>query len=350
MKKVTVNASKKYNILIGNDILKDCGTQLSELFNNCKAVIVTDDIVNSLYSKTVEESLSNNGFEVVKYVFPNGEKSKNITTFTNILEFLAKEQITRSDIIIALGGGVVGDVAGFCASSYLRGINYVQIPTTLLAQIDSSVGGKTAINLDAGKNLAGAFWQPSLVICDYKTLDTLSDDIFSDGIAEAIKYSFLSSENLYKLLCSDNVKDNIEEIITECVTIKRDVVAKDEFDTGTRQLLNFGHTVGHCVEKLSNFKITHGKGVAIGMNIVVKSSYKSGISDTDLSNKLIDVLNKYNLPFECNYTANQLFNVAVNDKKRKGNTINLIVPKKLAKCEIHSIKINELEEFINLGL
>lgn len=350
MKMITVQTTKTYNILVGSNILDNTGEFISDIVSPCKAVIITDDIVDSLYSKRVENSLLSNGFDVCKFAFKNSEKSKNISTFTSILEFMAKNEITRSDIVIALGGGVVGDIAGFCASSYLRGVKYIQIPTTFLACIDSSVGGKTAVNLNAGKNLVGSFYQPSLVICDYETLNTLEEDIFNDGVAEAIKYGFIKSSSLYSLLSTKDCKDNIEQIISQCVTIKRDIVNEDEFDTGNRQILNFGHTLGHCIEKLSNYKITHGKAVGIGMYIITKACFKKGMIKEDISKNLKILLIKYNLPYKCEYTEDDLYNVAVNDKKRLGNTLKLILPKEIGDCYLFDIDIDNLKDFIKLGL
>jgi len=350
MNTVRVDASKSYDILIGSDLLKSTGKLVSNVVSPCKAAIITDDIVNSLYADLVQSSLEKSGFATCKYVFNNGECSKNISTFANALEFLAESEISRSDVIIALGGGVVGDLAGFCASSYLRGIKFVQIPTTFLAAIDSSVGGKTGVNLNAGKNLVGAFWQPSLVICDYSTLDTLPEDVFADGIAEAVKYGVISSHELFDAIANGQCKKNIEQIITECVTIKKDIVNEDEFDLGTRQLLNFGHTIGHCIEKQSNFKITHGHAVAIGMCIISKAAFKAGLCDYDCSTEIEQSLKANGLPTQCSFDAQALFSTAVSDKKRTGNTINLVIPQKIGKCILYKMDIDKLCDFINLGL
>lgn len=347
---VNVSASKEYKILIDNDLLKDTGELVCNIYPPCKAVIITDDIVDSFYAGTVQTSLEKSGFSTHKYVFKNGESSKSIQTLTDILEFLAQCKLSRSDLIIALGGGVVGDIAGFCASIYLRGIKFIQIPTTFLSAIDSSVGGKTGVNLESGKNLVGAFWQPSLVICDYSTLNTLPEDVFASGVAEAVKYGVISSKKLFDEIANNDISNNIEQIISECVSIKRDIVNEDEFDLGTRQLLNFGHTIGHCIEKQSNFKITHGHAVAIGMCIISKASFKSGLCDYDCTPEIINVLEKYNLPTVSPFDAATLFATAVSDKKRMGDTITLVIPQKIGKCVLHKMEINKLCDFINLGL
>lgn len=347
---VNVNASKEYEILIDNNLLKDTGELVCNVCSPCKAVIITDDIVDSFYAGTVQTSLENSGFSTQKFVFKNGESSKSVQTLTDILEFLAQCKLSRSDLIIALGGGVVGDIAGFCASIYLRGIKFVQIPTTFLSAIDSSVGGKTGVNLESGKNLAGAFWQPSLVICDYSTLDTLPKEVFADGVAEAIKYGVISSKKLFDEIANNDISNNIEQIISECVSIKRDIVNEDEFDLGTRQLLNFGHTIGHCIEKQSNFKITHGHAVAIGMCIISKASFRAGLCDYDCTPEIISVLEKYNLPTVSPFDATTLFATAISDKKRMGDTITLVIPQKIGKCVLYKMDIDKLCDFINLGL
>ena len=350
MNTVRVDASRSYDIVIGKNLLEQTGKYASMIIKPCRAIIITDDIVDTLYSDCVKNSLEKSGFKTDKFVFKNGENSKSIQTYSNILEFLAESKISRSDIIVALGGGIVGDVAGFCAATYLRGIEFIQIPSTLLAAVDSSVGGKTGINLNAGKNLAGAFWQPSLVLCDYNTLETLPDDVFSDGIAEVIKYGVITSRGLFDLLSSGEYKNNIEDIITQCVTIKRDIVNKDEFDTGKRQLLNFGHTIGHCIEKLSNFKISHGHAIAIGMCVISKASFNAGLCDCDCTKDIEKALRTNNLPTKCDFTAEEIFDVAVSDKKRSGDFINIVIPKSIGNCVLHSIEIDELLDFIKLGL
>ncbi|MDR0314430.1 MAG: 3-dehydroquinate synthase [Oscillospiraceae bacterium] len=350
MKTVTVPVSKKYDVLIGRDILRNIGGYALKTTAPCNAAIITDDIVDDLYAGVVEKSLKDSGFNVVKYVLANGECSKNMDSFSSVLEFLAQSEMSRSDIIIALGGGVVGDIAGFCASVYLRGIRFIQVPTTFLSAIDSSVGGKTGVNLLAGKNLAGSFWQPDLVVCDYLTLDTLSPSTFADGISEAIKYGVISSKNLFNTLKQVRFNDIMEDIITQCVTIKRDIVIQDEFDTGARQLLNFGHTIGHCIEKLSGFKITHGHAVAIGMSVITKASFNAGICSQDLYDQLTRALSANNLPVTCDFDANELYKTAISDKKRKADKITLIVPKEIGRCELYELGVGSLLDFITLGL
>ena len=349
MKRIKVGASVSYDVIIDKDILKDTGKLVSEVISPCKACIVTDDTVNGIYADTVEKSLVSSGFEVKKFVFLHGEASKSTATLVLLLEFLAENRMTRSDVIIALGGGVVGDLAGFGAAVYLRGIRFVQIPTTLLAAVDSSVGGKTAVDLVAGKNLAGAFHQPSLVICDYKTLDTLMPDTFSDGCAEVIKYGVINDAPLFELL-DNGIKENIEEIIAKCVKNKADIVMEDEFDNGKRQLLNLGHTVGHAIEGCSNFGISHGSAVAIGMTIVTKAAISMGLCKEDALNKLCNSLKNAGLETKCTYSAKELTEIALADKKRKGGNIPLVLPYAIGDSRLYKVPVDSLEEIFGAGL
>ena len=349
MKKVHVNASKEYDVLIGKNLLTDCGKLISEVMPKGKTAIISDDKVYGLYGEMVKKSLEESGYSVDVYTFPNGEKSKNIATYTGILEFLANVGLTRSDFLVALGGGVTGDMAGFAAASYLRGIEFVQIPTTFLAAIDSSVGGKTGVNLNAGKNLAGAFHQPSLVICDTETFKTLSEENFADGVAEAIKYGMISMPELLEKLSGDYINE-IDDIIEACVSIKRDIVNEDEFEGGVRKLLNFGHTIGHGVEKCSGYGVTHGHGVAIGMSIITKATEDMGLCDKGLSKKLDTLISKCGLPTKCPYTAEELYKVALSDKKRSGGSITVVLPKHEGECVLKKITVDELLEYIKKGI
>ena len=292
----------------------------------------------------MEESLKSAGFSVVSYVFPAGEESKNGQVFLDLLNFLAENRLTRSDLIVALGGGVVGDLAGFAAASYLRGIRFLQVPTTLLAAVDSSVGGKTAIDLPAGKNLAGAFCQPSLVLCDTDTLNSLPTDIFRDGCAEVIKYGVLYDPKLFAHLEEKGLAFDREAVITRCVELKRDVVMEDEFDTGARMKLNLGHTVGHGVEAKSRFALSHGKAVAIGMAIVSRAS---NCGDTP---RILALLEKFGLPIRTDYSADDLFTYTLSDKKRSGGMVNLIIPRAIGDCDIVPTKVESLKSFIQAGL
>lgn len=343
MEKVHVKASKSYDVLIERGILKNCGEFIKKQSKAKSCAVITDNNVDKLYSKEVLSSLEKAGFKVCKFVFEHGEENKTLKTVSSILSFLAENELTRSDIIIALGGGIVGDVAGFSASCYLRGIDFTIIPTTLLACVDSSVGGKTGVNLPQGKNLAGAFHQPSLVLCDPDCFDTLPDEIYADGISESIKYGILADEKLFNIFKDKNTKEVIEEIIKTCVIIKAQIVSRDEFDTGERQKLNFGHTVGHAIEKCSNYKVSHGHAVAIGMIIATRAAIKLGICE-DIEKEVCTVLKKHSLPTCTNLNIDDLLSAMLVDKKRKSDKINLILPTRIGNTIIRETDIDNLKD------
>ncbi len=350
MERVKVKASKEYEVLVESGCFENAGKYIKSVYPQGKIAIITDDKVAGLYKDALVKDLKANGFsDVFVFDFPNGEMSKNAKTLIEITEFLAEKNITRSDMLIALGGGVVGDITGFAASIYLRGIKFIQIPTTFLAAIDSSVGGKTAVNLTAGKNLIGAFYQPELVLCDPSLFDTLEEKYFSDGVAEAIKYGAIMDKDLFEIFEKGNMKDNIEDIIVRCVKLKNMVVSEDEFDTGIRQLLNFGHTIGHSVEKCSDFEITHGHAVAIGMAIITRGSCALGITPKSDAQRLENLIKKYNLPTECEFSDEDLYAPAVSDKKRTGGDITVIVMEKIGKCVLHKIPVENVKELIENG-
>ena len=347
---VPVNASKNYNVLIGNGLLKDAAAHILQILTPSKVVIVTDSNVSPLYAEQVSESFQKASVPALQYVIPAGESSKSMDTFSAILNFLAQEQISRSDALVALGGGVVGDVTGFAAACYMRGISYVQIPTTLLAMVDSSVGGKTAIDLPAGKNLAGAFWQPSLVLCDTDTLRTLPSEIFLDGCAEILKYGILFDAALFNSLTKTGADFDYESAIALCVKHKRDVIEKDEFDHGKRQLLNLGHTVGHAIEQLSSMQITHGNAVAMGIAIVTRSATAAGICTAETKNSIIATIRKFGFPTETELSAKDIAITMCSDKKRIANAVNLILPQKIGCCAVVPTAITELETFLKAGM
>lgn len=350
MNTVHITASRDYDVLIGSGLLGSIGARAAAMKKVKKVCIVSDTNVWPLYGNTVTSSITGAGLEAVRFVFPAGEESKNADTYLKLLNCLAENHLTRTDLIVALGGGVVGDLAGFAAATYLRGISFIQVPTTLLAAVDSSVGGKTAIDLPAGKNLVGAFWQPSLVLCDTDCLNTLPEDIFRDGCAEVIKYTVLYDNHLFRYLAQTGLDFDRETVITRCVELKRDVVAQDEFDTGMRMKLNLGHTFGHGVEARSNFEISHGKAVAIGMAIVARAGFAKGICSKEARDEILSVLDRFKLPASCEFTPEQLFTAALSDKKRSGGTVSLIVPRSIADCVILPMPVTEIQSFIEAGL
>lgn len=350
MKSITVNASKDYQVLIGSGIMNQLGSRASLIRKPGKAAIISDSNVWPIYGSKVKSSLEQFGFGTYSFVFPAGEESKNATTYLSVLDFLAQNQVTRSDILIALGGGVVGDLTGFAAATYLRGVSYIQIPTSLLAMVDSSVGGKTAIDLPSGKNLVGAFYQPSLVLCDIDALDTLPETYFRDGSAEVIKYGVLYDADLFNHLMQRGPSFDREAVVSRCVSLKRDVVAEDEFDTGARQKLNLGHTIGHGIEASSNFTISHGTAVAVGMAIVSRAGERIGICDHDSRVRIEALLKIFHLPITTSASADTLYQYALSDKKRSGGSVNLIIPEHIGYCRIHTTPITELKSFIETGL
>ncbi len=350
MNTVTVNASKTYQIHIGSGLLSTVGAEAVKMKGISKVCVVSDSTVFPLYGSTVSKSLCSAGFSVVSYVFPAGEASKNGDTYLSLLNFLAENQITRTDLIVALGGGVVGDLAGFAAATFLRGIKLIQLPTTLLAAVDSSVGGKTAIDLPAGKNLAGAFYQPSLVLCDTSVLDSLPEDVIRDGCAEVIKYGILYDPVLFQHLEKSGINFDRERVITRCVELKRDAVEADEFDTGARMKLNLGHTIGHGVEKQSHFSVSHGRAVAIGTAIVTRAAAAMDLCSQIDRDRIISLLATFSLPVGTDFSPEQLLDSALSDKKRTGSTVNFIIPKAIGECAIVPTAVDELLGFIKAGL
>ena len=350
MTTVQVKASRSYEVKIGRGLLEPLGHEAAGLVKGRSAAIVSDTNVAPLYLDRVKTSLEKEGFRTCAFVFPAGESSKNGETYLNLLEFLAEHQITRSDTLVALGGGVVGDLTGFAAATFLRGVDFIQLPTTLLAAVDASVGGKTAIDLKNGKNLAGAFYQPRLVLCDLDTLDTLPDDIFADGCAEVIKYGMIGDESLLDLLGQKHFRDDPEEVVARCIASKRDLVEADEFDTGARQLLNLGHTIGHGIEACSNYGISHGKAVAMGMTIITRAAIAQGMCSADSLSKLQKLLKQYGLPDATAYSAADLYEKTLSDKKRTGGTISLVVPIAWGKSVLHKVPVGDLLNWIEKGL
>ena len=350
MKTITVSASRTYDIRIGHGLLAALGEAVRNSGKVEKVFLVSDTQVYPLYGGAAEASLKAAGYSVSSFVFPAGEESKNGETFLKLLNALAQAGLSRSDLLVALGGGVVGDLAGFAAACYLRGIRFVQIPTTLLAAVDSSVGGKTAIDLPAGKNLAGAFYQPSLVLCDLDALDTLPEDIFRDGCAEVIKYGVLYDPELFSQLESSGLNFDREAVIARCVALKRDVVMEDEKDTGSRMKLNLGHTFGHAVEAHSRFTLSHGKSVAIGLAIIARASASMGICSEADAARIISVLKAFGLPVQTQYTAEALLPYLLSDKKRSGGTVNLILPEAIGRCIVSPTPVSQLQSILQAGL
>ncbi len=348
MTTIDVHAARPYSVVIAQGLLDSLGERAALLKDKCKVMVVADDTVAGLYAQRAVDSLESAGFESECFVFTHGENSKNLATYSSLLGAMAAFEMDRHDLVVALGGGVCGDLAGFAAATYMRGIDCIQLPTTLLAAVDSSVGGKTAIDLDAGKNLCGAFWQPRLVLCDTDTFSTLGADIYAQGMAETIKYGMLSSTPLFETL--EKGAKNIENVVASCIRIKAAVVALDEFDEGRRQLLNFGHTVGHAIEKLSDYTVAHGDAVAVGMAMMTRACEKEGICESGTSKRLARLLKKYGLGASTEFSAKQLALAALNDKKRRGDRITLVMPVRVGHCELRQFDADKLEELFSKGM
>lgn len=348
MEKIIVNASKKYEILIKEDLLDEVGAHIKEICSPSKILLVSDTNVFPLYGNRVISSLENVGFEVIYYVITAGEGSKNSESLFELIDVLADNEFSRKDVLVSLGGGVVGDLVGFCASIYLRGLKFFQIPTTLLAAVDSSVGGKTAIDISQGKNLVGSFYQPSGVFFDPKTLDTLSAEIYSDGMAEVIKYGVIIDEKLFSELEKCDGRIGIEQI-KRCIEIKRDIVEKDEFESGIRKLLNFGHTFGHAIEKVSGYSVSHGRAVAMGMRMIAKACFELGrCKEKDYLN-LVSLLEKYSLGIKIDFNREALSDAILFDKKREGDELSLVTFEGIGRCVVEKVSISDAVKTLYLG-
>lgn len=350
MLKQIIQTGKPYPVYIGTGLLARSGnifTEAIEHLSGKSVVIISDSNVMPLYGSITADSFRSAGCQVYTYEIPAGETSKNWNLLGALLEHLVNLQITRSDYLVALGGGVVGDLTGFAASIYMRGISFLQIPTTLLAAVDSSVGGKTAVDLQAGKNLAGTFWQPEAVLCDTDVFHTLSREIFLDGVAESIKYGILRDRQLFLSILNGGLEHTCNDIVAACIAMKGEIVSEDEFDRGTRELLNLGHTFGHAIEACSHFAVTHGHAVAIGIHMAGQTAAKLGICSKECSHDITNALLKLGFSLDCPYSAEELYEVMLRDKKRKGGTIDLILPYAIGDCRIYPVTIEQLKEIMH---
>ena len=338
---IDIDTARPYQVHVGTFLLEQAGPLVRATAGGTKAVIVTDTNVGPLYQMPVKQSLESAGYEVSICTFEAGEAHKRAETYINILEFVAEHELSRSDVIVALGGGVVGDVAGFVAATYMRGCKFVQIPTSLLAMVDSSVGGKTAIDLAAGKNLAGAFWQQ-----------------FADGCGEVVKHAVIADPELFaelektpltlELLNRDVAR--VALIIARNIDIKRAVVVADERETNQRKLLNFGHSAGHAVEACEHFELGHGNCVSIGMGIITRAAALHGICDAELPGRIEELCARHGLKTRCELSADAVFAEALHDKKRAGDTIDLVIPHGIGRCSIDRTPLSTFHDLIAEGL
>lgn len=337
--------SGSYPVMIEGNLLRSAGMHINHIIKPSRLFIVTDENVHRLYARVLEKSLQEAGFAFSFHILPPGETSKNMQQLETILSHMVSGGITRTDAVLALGGGVVGDITGFAAAVYMRGIPYIQIPTTLLAQIDSAVGGKTAVNLKEGKNLAGAFYQPKAVLSDPELLQTLPDKEKGEGLAEMIKYACIADTDMF-LELAGGIKD-MERLIENCCAIKKRTVEEDEKDTGIRMILNFGHTIGHAVEACAGYKYSHGQAVAAGMAHITKRSEKLGLTERGTAEKLREVLIQYGLPDTLPEGLSEgIIEVVARDKKLLSGKLNLVLLRKIGECFIHPVTLEELKKFI----
>lgn len=337
-------------IRIGSGLLKTCGELLLQEMKPCRVMLVTDENVAQLYLEFAKKSLREAGFDVHEIVVPAGERSKSFSTLEQVLETMADARLTRTDLAISLGGGVIGDLTGFAAGCYLRGIRFVQLPTTLLSAVDASVGGKTAVNLAHGKNLAGLFHQQCAVICDTDTFATLGTVQLSDGAAEAIKTGILGDASLFKTFEDGNPHEKMDEIVAKSVAYKAKIVSEDPNEHGVRKLLNLGHTAGHAIELASKFEISHGFAVAIGTAMMSRAAVKRGYMEKDEAARILLALKRNGLPITTSFSAQQLAEIAKTDKKAEDTSITVIVPERVGACRMEKIPLTELESLFADGM
>ena len=347
---LTVNTSKRYTIRIERGALDQLGAYCASLFApGKKAVVITDTHVAPLYLERVSTSLRNAGFDVTSCAFPAGEPSKRLSTIEGIYGHMAQAHITRSDFAVALGGGVTGDMAGFAAASYLRGIPFVQVPTTLLSQVDSSVGGKTGVDIPQGKNLVGAFRQPARVLADLSVLDSLPPSFLTDGMAEIIKAGCILNKELFAALEAGDALSPArrEATVVRAIAIKQGVVERDETETGERKLLNFGHTLGHALETYYHYTgLTHGRAVALGMAAITAASERTGLTAPGTLDRLLPVLEAYGLPVSDPAAPADYLPAVAMDKKRTGAAIDLVLLRSIGDAFIHRLPLSELPAFV----
>ena len=348
METVMVNASTAYPVHIGGGLLDKSGELIARATRSRRCAVVTDSNVKALYAARTCAALERAGFTPLLYAFPAGEQSKNLAAYGKILEFFAENRLTRSDLVIALGGGVPGDMAGFAAATYQRGVDYIQMPTTFLAASDSSVGGKTGVDLEAGKNLAGAFHQPKMVICDTDAFQTLPEDVFASGMAETLKHGLIADREFFRALTDG--KPDAAQMVRRNVEIKAAVVAEDERERGNRKLLNFGHTLGHAIEKCSGYAISHGHAVATGMVLASRAGERMGVSPAGTLEAVEAACRRYHLPVACPYAAGELYAAATGDKKRDGGCIDVVVLEEIGLAKTIRLDMDGLRDFTECAL
>lgn len=350
MSVIKVKKPQKYNITVESGAMLRCGEIIKNAVRGNKCLIVTDTNVEPFYLSTVANSLKKSGFSVYSYIFQAGGENKNIRTVEDIIAAMCGAELTRNDFAVALGGGVCSDLTGFAASVYMRGIDYITVPTTLLAQIDASVGGKTGCDTVYGKNVIGSFHAPVAVVTDPDCLKTLPRRFFCDGLAEAVKYGVIASKPLFDRLSTENATNFTEQLITECITIKRDITESDFYEKGNRILLNLGHTIGHAIEKYYNYKdVTHGEAVGIGMVAVALAAERHGECEKGTAAKITDCLHNCELPATTGISLEKLCENVTHDKKRHGDSLHLVIPQNIGSCTVKIIPIHKLYDYFGDG-
>lgn len=347
MVSIDVNSSK---VLIGSGLIDNLESVILDLICPCKILIVSDSNVSRLYVQKVKSQLEKLNFKVHIYILDSGEYHKSLDTIEKIYAALSQNFMSRCDAIVAVGGGIVTDIAGFAAATYNRGMKLIFAPTSLLAMIDASIGGKNGVNSEYGKNLIGTFYNPKLVLIDPEVLKTLPQDELHCGIAEVIKYGCIKDKKLFDILENSNIASSINEIICRSIMTKKEFVEKDEFDLGYRMHLNFGHTIGHAIERLYNYeKISHGQAVSIGMNIITRISEMMNLTQKGTSDRLFFVCKKYSLPTGKDLLADKtdkIFKIILHDKKILNNHLNLVLLKKIGEAFIYKISSENIVDFI----
>ena len=347
--------SRSYNVHVGCGILDGIGAATRQAAGGERACIITETNVGPLYAARVEASLAEAGYQVSTLTFPAGEQNKRLSTLETLLEGLAKAELTRDDVVIALGGGVTGDMAGLAAAMYLRGIQVVQAPTSLLAMVDSSVGGKVAVDLAHGKNLCGFFWQPSAVVADVECLHSISRELYTDSIGEVVKHAVLADPAMLDELTSRPMNGEgypdelIASIVARNVSIKRDVVNADEKERGLRQTLNLGHTIGHGIEAASDFALGHGSSVAAGLCCMARAACTKGWCKPETRDAIIAAMAAQGLPTDTDLDHDVIFDYMTHDKKRHGDTMNIVVPEQIGRVGVRKVTLAELRELVDLG-
>ncbi len=349
MTRIEIRASRVYSVLIEEGLLDRAGELLREISGAETVCLVSGEQVHGLYGLRLERSLRAAGFRVLRFVHPSGEQYKNLDTYGRLLDLMARGGLGRSDLLLSLGGGVTGDLTGFAAATYQRGMDYAQIPTSLLAMVDASVGGKTAVDLPAGKNLAGCFWQPLAVLCDPELLDSLPEEELRCGAAEVLKCAVLRDPELFERILRRPDEARSRDAIRRCVEIKRDLVEEDERDRGSRRLLNLGHSFGHAAELCSGYSLRHGEAVAFGLASVASAAAAKGFCAMETAERIRSALRACGLPTETDYPRAALLEAMLRDKKRSGPVLPLVVPQEIGRCRILEVPVEELEDWLRLG-